>query len=69
MNKVGINIGASKESIAELGAVIQNILILRASDQVTIEALRTLREGTVVHNTQVENCRFDMGTPVHSEVN
>ena len=54
-----IHVGASKDAIAELRAAIMDILKCQVGEQVKIEALVVLREGTRVTNTTISGCQFE----------
>ena len=56
--KTAINVGVSKEVVAELGKVILSILNSK-QDQATQQiALETVRQGVQGNNTAINNCSF-----------
>ena len=58
-----IQVGVSKDTVAELRAAIMDILSCDAGDAVRIEALTTLRDGCAVTNTSISNCQIETGRP------
>jgi len=53
-----LQIGVSREAIAELRKAINDILAAKADDETKREALVTLREGCLVRDTTVQDCTF-----------
>lgn len=59
-NSIGVNIGASKETILEAWTAINNILNSNSDQSTKVVALNTLKDIAQVNNSTVTNCTFTL---------
>ena len=61
VNSIGVNIGATKETILEAWTAINNILNSNSDQSTKVVALNTLKDIAQVNNSIVRDCNFTLG--------
>lgn len=60
---VGINVGASKEAITELGKVVLSILKTRECDEMTkVSAIDAVTRTVHIENVAISGCHIQQGS-------